>query len=84
MDEGKLLSWLKKEGDTVDKGEELYEVETEKVNVEVEAPAKGTLLKIVTNPGDTVPIGTVLAWIGAPGDKVPGNGAAAPAKKHAG
>jgi len=81
MDEGKVLQWLKGEGDSVAKGEELYEVETEKVNVEVEAPAGGTILKVMVDAGETVDIGTVLAWIGEPGESVPegdapsGNGA---------
>lgn len=71
MDEGKVLAWLKDVGDTVDKGEELYEVETEKVNVEVEAPAGGTVLKVLVDAGQTVSIGTTLAWIGDPGESVP-------------
>lgn len=82
MDEGRILKWLKAEGDAVDKGEEIYEVETEKVNMEVEAPAGGTLLKIVVPDGETVPIGTVIAYVGEPGEAVPdaapqggGNGA---------
>lgn len=71
MDEGKILSWLKAEGDVVASGDDLYEVETEKVNVEVESPAGGTLLKIVADAGSTVPIGTVIAWLGEPGEAVP-------------
>ena len=71
MDEGKVLQWLKDEGDTIEKGDELYEVETEKVNVEVEAPAGGTILKVLVPAGDTVAIGTTLAWIGEPGEDVP-------------
>jgi pyruvate dehydrogenase E2 component (dihydrolipoamide acetyltransferase) len=86
MDEGKILKWLKSEGESIAKGEEIYEVETEKVNIEVESPAAGTLLKIVAGEGDTVPIGTVIAWVGDKGDKVPegaaaGNGKAAAAAK---
>jgi pyruvate dehydrogenase E2 component (dihydrolipoamide acetyltransferase) len=80
MDTGKVLRWLKSEGDTVAKGDDLYEVETEKVNMEVEAPADGTLLKIVVDGGgDEVPIGTVLAYLGEPGEAVPDAPAAAPA-----
>jgi pyruvate dehydrogenase E2 component (dihydrolipoamide acetyltransferase) len=71
MDEGKVLQWLKGEGETIDKGEELYEVETEKVNVEVEAPVGGTLLKVLVDAGQTVAIGTTLAWIGEAGESVP-------------
>ncbi|MCW2956539.1 MAG: catalytic domain of component of various dehydrogenase complexe, partial [Thermoleophilia bacterium] len=58
-------------GDTIDKGDELYEVETEKVNVEVEAPAGGTILKVLVEAGQTVAIGTTLAWIGEAGEEVP-------------
>lgn len=71
MDEGKVLQWLKAEGDTIEKGDELYEVETEKVNVEVESPAGGTVLKVLVPAGETVAIGTTLAWIGEPGEDVP-------------
>lgn len=71
MDEGKVLQWLKGEGDTIEKGDELYEVETEKVNVEVEAPAGGTILRVLVDAGQTVGIGTTLAWIGEPGESVP-------------
>src|SRR4051794_20990358 len=78
MDEGKILRWLKSEGDVVAKGEEIYEVETEKVNVEVESPAGGTLLKIIVGEGNEVPIGTVLAYVGDKGEKVP-DAPAAPA-----
>jgi pyruvate dehydrogenase E2 component (dihydrolipoamide acetyltransferase) len=76
MDEGKVLQWLKGEGDTIEKGDELYEVETEKVNVEVEAPAGGTILKVLVDAGQTVEIGTTLAWIGEPGESIPEAGAA--------
>ena len=74
MDEGKVLQWLKGEGDTIEKGDELYEVETEKVNVEVEAPAGGTVLKVLVQAGETVAIGTTLAWIGEAGEDVPAGG----------
>ncbi len=79
MDEGKILNWLKAEGDVVEAGDDLYEVETEKVNIEVEAPAGGTLLRIVQPAGSTVPIGTVIAWLGEPGEEVPDAPAPAPA-----
>lgn len=71
MDEGKILRWLKAEGDVIESGDEIYEVETEKVNVEVEATASGTLLKIVVGEGNEVPIGTVIAYLGEPGEAVP-------------
>ena len=71
MDEGKVLQWLKSEGDSVAKGDDLYEVETEKVNVEVEAPADGVVLKVLVGEGETVAIGTTLAWIGDKGEAIP-------------
>ncbi|MCW2922623.1 MAG: Dihydrolipoamide acetyltransferase component of pyruvate dehydrogenase complex [Thermoleophilia bacterium] len=80
MDEGKVLQWLKGEGDTIEKGDELYEVETEKVNVEVEAPAGGTILKVLVDAGQTVEIGTTLAWIGEAGESVPEETGDAPAE----
>jgi len=77
MDEGKILRWLKQEGDAVAKGDEIYEVETEKVNIEVESPAAGTLLKIVVGEGQEVPIGTVLAYVGKKGEEVSDSSSAA-------
>ncbi len=79
MEEGRILRWLKAEGETVEEGEELYEVETEKVNVEVESPAGGTVLKILAADGSTVPIGTVVAFLGEPGEAVPEVSAPTPA-----
>ncbi|MCW2974368.1 MAG: Dihydrolipoamide acetyltransferase component of pyruvate dehydrogenase complex [Thermoleophilia bacterium] len=79
MDEGKVLQWLKAEGDAVAKGDDLYEVETEKVNVEVEAPADGVVLKVLVGEGETVAIGTTLAWIGAKGESIPDGDAPADA-----
>src|SRR5262245_55540260 len=62
----KLASWLKKEGDAVTKGEPIAEVETDKTNVEIEAPESGVLQKIhVQAGGDPVTPGTVIATIGA-------------------
>jgi pyruvate dehydrogenase E2 component (dihydrolipoamide acetyltransferase) len=71
MDEGTILSWLKSEGDTVRAGEALLSVETDKVAIDVEAPAEGTLLKILIPVGATVPLGEILAFIGEPGEAVP-------------
>ncbi len=66
MDEGKILSWNKQPGDTVKKGEPLAEVETEKVNIEIESFFSGTLLKIIAPAGTSVPVGDPIALIGAP------------------
>ncbi len=63
MEEGKIVQWLKQEGEQVNKGEDLLEVETEKVNVAVEAPASGVLRKKLYSEGATVPVGAVMGII---------------------
>jgi pyruvate dehydrogenase E2 component (dihydrolipoamide acetyltransferase) len=68
---GKLLAWLKKEGESVKKGEPLLEIETDKVTVEVEAPADGVLAALKAREGTDVPVGQTIAWIVAPGEKPP-------------
>ncbi len=65
---GTLLQWLKSPGDTVAKGEPLMEVETDKANVEVEAPANGILSNVSAQPGDVIPVGQTIALIVAPGE----------------
>jgi len=65
---GTLLQWLKSPGDTVTKGEPLMEVETDKANVEVEAPASGILANVSAQPGDVIPVGQTIALIVAPGE----------------
>ena len=84
MEEGRLVKWNKKEGDAVKSGETLAEVETDKAVMELVARADGQLLKVVVQEGTTVPVGNVVAWIGKPGEKVDGDGAAAPAKPAGG
>jgi pyruvate dehydrogenase E2 component (dihydrolipoamide acetyltransferase) len=69
---GKVLTWLKHEGDLVSKGEALLEVETDKVNQEVEAPATGVLSGICAAPGQVVPIAAPIAYILKPGESFPG------------
>src|SRR3977135_4689977 len=64
METGKILRWLKKEGEQVQKGEPLVEIESDKANIEVEAYATGKLSKIVVPEGDSAPIGAVIAEIG--------------------
>jgi pyruvate dehydrogenase E2 component (dihydrolipoamide acetyltransferase) len=68
---GKLLAWLKKEGDSVAKGEPLLEIETDKVVLEVEAPADGILAAVISHAGAEVPVGQTIAWIVAPGEQPP-------------
>ncbi len=59
-----IASWLKKEGDAVQRGDILVELETDKVNVEVSAEQDGVLQKVVKQVGDTVAVGEVLGMIG--------------------
>jgi pyruvate dehydrogenase E2 component (dihydrolipoamide acetyltransferase) len=74
---GKLLSWLKKEGEPVKKGEPLVEIETDKIVVELEATADGILAGVVGVEGSVVPVGQTIAWIVAPGEQPPVESAAA-------
>src|SRR6267154_2442919 len=83
MEEGRLVKWTKHEGDPVKSGDTLAEVETDKAVMELVARADGQLLKVMVPEGTTVPVGNVVAWIGKPGEKVDGDGAAAPAPKSA-
>src|SRR5688572_2444117 len=79
---GKIVSWLKKEGDTITKGEPLLEIETDKAVVEVEASADGVLAGVKSREGDVVPVGVTIAWIVAPGEQPPIESAsAAPAAR---
>src|SRR5207248_5446860 len=73
MEEGKILRWIKHEGDPVNKGESLGEVETDKVNIEIEAFASGVLRKILVPEGESAPIGAGIALIGAPDEPLSGN-----------
>ncbi len=68
QDTGKILQWLKAEGEQVTKGEPLAEIETDKATVEIEAPAEGILARISAAAGDDVPVGKVIATILAPGE----------------
>jgi pyruvate dehydrogenase E2 component (dihydrolipoamide acetyltransferase) len=71
QDSGKLVSWLKQEGESVRKGEMLLEVETDKAVVEVEAAADGILAGITAKPGDVVHVGHTIAWLVQPGEAPP-------------
>jgi len=66
-----ILKWHKREGDPVAKGDILFEIETDKANMEVESFYEGTLLKIVVSEGGTVPVQATVAWIGQPGEAIP-------------
>jgi len=71
QESGRLVSWLKREGETVAKGEPLMEIETDKVTVEIEAPDSGVLGGVLVKENDEVPVGQTIAWILAPGEDVP-------------
>src|SRR5687767_3375734 len=68
---GKLVSWMKKEGEPVKKGEMLLEVETDKAVVEIEAQGDGILGGVTAKVGDAVPVGQTIAWLLKPGEAVP-------------
>ncbi len=65
---GKVLRWMKAPGDTVRKGEPIVEIETDKVTVEIEAPASGILSSVTAQEGDVVPVGQTIALIAAAGE----------------
>src|SRR6188472_4354248 len=69
MESGTIVKWLKSEGDRVEKGEPLYELDTDKVTQEVESDASGVLLKIAVAEGE-VPVGRTIAVIGEQGEQV--------------
>ena len=71
---GKLVSWKKKEGEQVKKGEMLLEVETDKAVVEIEASGDGVLSGVTAKVGDVVPVGQTIAWLLKPGEAVPAAG----------
>src|SRR6202051_2494796 len=71
QENGKLLAWRKKEGESVSKGEPLLEIETDKAVVEVEAPGDGILAGVTAQVGAVIPVGETIAWLVAPGEKPP-------------
>ena len=73
MEEGTVLKWLVEEGAEVKRGEPLVEIETDKANMTYDADADGTLIEVVAQEGDTLPIGEVIARIGDPSE-ASGNG----------
>jgi pyruvate dehydrogenase E2 component (dihydrolipoamide acetyltransferase) len=70
MESGTIVRWFKSEGDSVEKGEPLYELDTDKVTQEVEAESSGVLLKILVAEGEA-PVGTPVAYVGEAGESVP-------------
>jgi 2-oxoglutarate dehydrogenase E2 component (dihydrolipoamide succinyltransferase) len=74
--EGTIVRWIKKVGDSVDRDEPLFEISTDKVDAEIPSPAAGVLMAIAVKEGETVPVNSVVATIGAAGEKL--EAAAAP------
>ncbi|OJH39666.1 pyruvate dehydrogenase complex dihydrolipoamide acetyltransferase [Cystobacter ferrugineus] len=79
MKEGKIVKWLKKEGDKVSSGEAIAECETDKSNLEIEAYDDGYLLKILVPEGEMATVGAPIAMLGAKGEKADAGGGAKPA-----
>jgi len=74
MESGTITRWLKAEGDTVDRDEPLYELDTEKVTQEVEAGISGVLLRILAAEGEEIEVGKPICVIGEPGEEAPAEG----------
>ncbi len=72
VEEVTVIKWLKKEGDLVNELEPLLEVNTDKVDTEIPAPASGTVLKIMAEEGVPAKVGAILAYIGKPGESIDG------------
>ena len=70
METGTILQWLKAEGETVEKGQPVVLIQTDKVEYEVESPAAGTLLKVVAQAGTELAVGKVMGILGQPGENV--------------
>src|SRR5512132_4463087 len=70
MESGKIIKWLKKEGDRIQAGDILAEVETDKADVEMEAFGSGVLRKILQPAGSTVPVGSLLGVIAEPDEDI--------------
>ena len=75
---GKLVAWLKDEGERVRKGEMLLEIETDKAVVEIEAAADGILAGVTAKTGDVIPVGQTIAWLVQPGEAPPSGTATPP------
>src|SRR5438552_6309923 len=75
--EGTIVRWIKKVGDTVDRDEPLFEISTDKVDTEVQSPAAGVISEIRVQEGETVPVNSIVAVIGAAGESAASAGAAA-------
>ena len=72
--EGTIVRWIKKVGDAVDRDEPLFEISTDKVDAEIPSPGAGVLREIKVKEGETVPVNSVVAVIGAAGEAAPSTG----------
>ncbi len=79
MTEGKVLRWIKHPGDRVAKGEAIAEIETDKVNVEIESEWDGTVARLLVGAGEVAAVGAPIALIARPGEVLDGQAAQAPA-----
>ncbi len=82
METGRVVRWLKSVGDPVKTGEPLLEIETDKVTMEVEAEASGTLIEIISGAGAEVPVTTVIGWLGEAGEQAAAPTPPSPAPPH--
>src|SRR5262249_56314553 len=78
METGKVIKWLKKEGDAIKGGDVIAEIETDKANVEIEAFGSGVLRKIVIDEGSQVPVGELIGVIADPADDIGAVASASP------
>ena len=69
MEEGTIIKWLVSEGDEVERGQEIAEIETDKANMNFESDTAGTVIELIASEGDTLAIGEVIARVGEPGEK---------------
>src|SRR6188508_1710918 len=74
--EGTIVRWIKKVGDSVDRDEPLFEISNDKVDAEIPSPSAGVLTEIMVKEGETVPVNSVVAIIGAAGEKPAASGVA--------
>ncbi len=71
MEEADIVRWLVREGDEVEKGDPILEIDTDKTSYEIESPAGGVIRNLRGEEGETVPVGATLAYIAAPGEEIP-------------
>jgi pyruvate dehydrogenase E2 component (dihydrolipoamide acetyltransferase) len=83
MEEGTVLRWLKGVGDQVAVGEELVEIETDKANMVYESDTAGTVVEVLAQEGDTLPVGDPIARVGDASEVVDGSGGGGASRQHA-